>query len=155
MRKHWSVAYLVLLVSSTLLTGCSDATGPSAPNLAGTWRFVYSNMAGTVEGVTIACNIGADFTITQTGSAFSGVQVGPARMTCSALGQPVVDEIVSGETIVNGQATGASITFRLGSIQGQSSGTVNGTSMSGTAQWLFVSGNSAMTLNGNFTAAKL
>ena len=140
----------------SFLAACGDSTGPSNASLQGTWRFSYSNLTGAFQGATVTCGGGPfDFSITQTGSTFSGVQVSSARVTCSVQGTTVVDELIASETIVNGQISGSNVTFRLGSLAGQHSGTVTGTSMTGNAQWVFVEGNTTLTLNGNFSAAKL
>lgn len=137
------------------LAACSDSTGPSI-TLAGTWRFTYNNMSGSMEGVTVSCSVGSlDFDITRSGSTFSGVQVGSARLTCVALGEEIVDTLVGGESMVNGQVSGNTMSFRLGSISGQNIGTVSGSSISGSAQWVFASGNTTFTLSGEFTAVRL
>lgn len=110
-------------------------------------------MSGMLEGVQFSCTAGSmDFSITQTGGSFSGVQTGTGRLVCSTASEIVVDTFISGETIVNGQITGSSLTFRLGSIDGAHSATVSGTSMTGNAHWLFEDG---PTLSGQFTAVKM
>lgn len=148
----------LLLVALFLpLLGCGgDATGPRQASVSGTWRFSYNSMAGTVQGVTVTCNVSAlDFNLTQSGNTFSGIQVGTGNMSCSAPGVTPFSYSVVGETIVNGQITGSSISFRLGSVTGQNTAAVAGTSMSGTAQWVIPVDNAALTLNGQFTAAKM
>ena len=64
-------------------------------------------------------------------TTFSGVQTGSGRLTCTLAGQPYVDTPFAGETIVNGQISGSQITFRLGTLTGQNTATVTGTSMTG------------------------
>jgi hypothetical protein len=148
--------FLVLAVLLPLFAcGDDDPTGLDV-DLNGTWRFSYTNMTGTYIGVTVSCSVTqVDFTLTRTGDTFSGVQVGSGRVTCNAAGQTLVDTDVSGETIVNGQISGSQLTFRLGSIPGQNTATISGTSMTGTAQWVLTQGNASVTLNGQFTAAKV
>jgi hypothetical protein len=143
------IGYLALVLVSA---ACSDSTGPEA-DLTGTWRFNYFDMSGPYQGATLSCDIDtADFTITQTGSTFFGDQIGSARMTCTAFGQLVVDELIGGESIENGQVSGRNVTFRLGTISGQHSGRISGSSISGTAQWTMSDGSRSITLNGDFEA---
>ncbi|MGH7468843.1 MAG: hypothetical protein ACRENP_12875 [Longimicrobiales bacterium] len=148
---------LLLGALSISLVACSsDTSGPSNAELAGSWRFSYVNMTGGVQGAVLTCNVASlDFTITQTGTTFSGVQNGAGRMSCVSGGQTIVDQLIGGETIVGGQITGQSITFRLGTIAGPHSATVAGTSISGTAQWVFPAGTTTVTMNGQFTAARM
>jgi hypothetical protein len=146
---------LALLLPLFAACGDDDSTGVQS-DLNGTWRFSINNMTGTTLGVNINCNVTAvDFTLTTTGNTFSGIQVGTGRITCTGGGQTVADQTFAGETIVSGQINGSQVTFRLGTINGQHTGTVSGTSMTGTAQWVLTSGNFSVTLNGQFTAAKL
>jgi hypothetical protein len=147
---------MVLAILLPLLAcGDDDSSGPEL-NLDGSWRFTYNNITGSYLGIGVSCNVTTvDFTLTQTGDTFSGVQVGSGRLTCNSAGQTVLDSPVSGETIVDGQLSGSEVTFRLGSIPGQNTATISGTSMIGTAQWILSNGNVAVTMNGQFTAAKM
>lgn len=148
---------LLLIVFGLGLSACAgDATGPKDASVAGTWRFSYSNMTGALQGITVSCSGGPfDFSVTQSGSTFSGVQVGLANLVCTSQGQTLFSQSVAGETIVNGQVTGSSVTFRLGSIAGQHTATVSGTSMSGSAQWIFADASTSLILSGQFTAARM
>ena len=146
---------LVLAFLLPLFACGDDSTEPDL-GLDGTWRFSYGNMTGSYIGINVTCNATAvDFTLTQTEDTFSGVQVGSGRVTCTGGGQTLVDNPVTNFTIVEGQINGNAVTFRLGLIAGQHTATVTGTSMSGTAQWILTSGNISVTVNGQFTAAKM
>jgi hypothetical protein len=146
--------FLMLVLLLPLFACGDDSTGPEE-NLNGTWRFSYSNMTGSYIGITVTCTVTAvDVTLTTSGNTFSGIQQGTGRLTCTGGGQTLADSQIAGETIVNGQINGSTVTFRLGSINGQHTGTITGTSMTGTAQWIISSGNVSVTLNGQFTAAK-
>lgn len=136
---------------------CGDSSsGPDTPSVAGTWRFSYSNMTGPFQGITVSCNATAlDFTLSQSGNTFSGAQVGAGRMTCSAQGEELIDGVIGSETIVNGTINGSNVSFRLGTFQSQHSGSISGGSMTGTATWTITDGNLTLTLNGQFTAARL
>lgn len=142
------------LVLVLLSVACSDSTGPEA-DLSGTWRFSYTDMSGPYQGGTLRCDLdGADFIITQTGFGFFGDQIGSARLRCTTSGQTVVDELVGDETIEDGEVSGRNVTFRLGTIAGQHSGRVSGSSISGTARWVLTSGSLSFTLNGEFDAER-
>jgi hypothetical protein len=144
---------LVLLLP---LFACGDDSTGVEDNLNGTWRFSYSNMTGSYIGVTVSCNVSAlDAVLTVTGNTFSGIQQGTGTMNCTIAGQSQ-QFALSGNTIVDGQINGSNVTFRLGTTAGgQHTGTVTGTSMTGTAQWVITQGNQSITLNGQFTAAKI
>jgi hypothetical protein len=99
-----------------------------------------------------------DFNLTQTGAAFSGVQTGNnGRLTCSATGQgTVVDEVLGGETIINGQLVNSQVSFRLGSVDGTNTGSISGTSMTGSASWVFALGaGESLAMTGSWSAARL
>jgi hypothetical protein len=149
------LASLLLLL---ICVACSSdgPTGTSTSALNGTWRFTFTNMSGVSLGGTVTCTATLiDFRLTQSGSRFSGVQVGSGRITCSGQGDVIVDEPVDSETIVNGRINGSNVSFRLGSVPGQHTGTVSGSSIPGTATWEFTEGTETTTLNGQFTAARL
>lgn len=145
----------LLLSLVVVVAACGgDATGPKNASVGGTWRFAFT-LSGTMSGVAVTCTVGgADFNLTQSGNTFSGVQVGTGTLTCTAPGTQAFNEQIAGETIVNGQINGNAVTFSLGSIPGQHSGSISGTSMSGTAQWN-LPGATPIVLGGQFTAAKL
>lgn len=148
--------FLLLTITLGVLACGGDATGPQNASVAGTWRFNYTGMNATVQGSTMSCTAGPlDFAITQNGTAFSGTQVGSGAIACTAPGQEPLNDMISGETIVGGQVSGSAVSFRLGSIAGQHTGTVAGGSMSGTAQWIFSEGAMSLTLSGQFAATKL
>lgn len=143
-----------------LLAACGgdSATGPGkTTQVAGTWRFTWTNMQANSNGVTLICTSTMDFKLTQSGVDFSGVQSGVGRMTCTVSGEGVVvDDPISGETLISGKLNGDKVTFRLGSIEGPHSGTVTGTSMSGNATWTSLDeAGSAVSLTGTWTAARM
>jgi hypothetical protein len=150
------VMLALLLFVPLSVTACSDDDDPTGleTSLNGTWRFSYNNMTGTLLGIPVSCSAAAvDFNLTTTGTTFSGIQVGTATGSCTLAGQ-TTQQVLSGETIVNGTISGSTITFRLGTLAGQNTATVTGTSMTGTAQWIYALNNQTITLNGQFTAAK-
>jgi hypothetical protein len=149
------LAWLFLLLGF-IACGSDGPTGAGSSTLNGSWRFTFTNMSGVVQEVTVTCTATSiDFRLTQSGNSFSGIQVGTGRITCSAQGDVIIDEPIDSETIVNGTINGANVSFRLGSVPGQHTGTRSGTSITGTATWEFTEEGVTITLNGQFTAAKL
>jgi hypothetical protein len=145
-----SLAFIVLALAA--LTGCGggDSTGPSNANVGGTWTLTMSNLSG--QGVS--CSLGSTpLTITQSGTTFSG-SYGPGTITCSA-GSQSTDISVQG-IIVNGTIDGNAVTFDMDTQDFHQTGSVAGTSMSGTARWTFDLGGSIgiVVLNRNWAAAK-
>ncbi len=128
--------------------GCvSDGTSPSDVSIDGHWRFEF-NMFGADQGPASSCRVTMDFSITQTGNSFSGVQLGDASAPCSFNG--VISTVAfSNGTIVDGHVSGRTITFDMGGYGVQHSGTVAGPSITGTAQWAFVG-----SMNGSFNAVR-
>lgn len=155
MRRH----LLALVVAGVVACG-GDSTGPSdgPPNVAGTWRFSWANMDATLDGETVVCTAVMDFNLTQAGSAFSGVQTQTlGNLTCTIIGEgTILDEPIGAETIINGQLSGQQVSFRLGSVDGTNTGSVNGPSMTGNASWVFdLGGGTSVALTGSWSAARL
>ena len=147
---------LAFLLAAVAACGGDSSSGPDTPSIAGTWRFSFSNMSGAFQGIPVSCNAAAlDFALSQSGTTFSGAQVGAGRLTCSAQGEIIVDDLIGLETIVGGTINGSNVSFRLGTFSSQHNGTVSGGSMSGTASWTITDGNLSLTLNGQFTAVRL
>jgi hypothetical protein len=140
----------VLLALALTACGGDDATGPSNANLAGAWTLSATNMSGS--GVSCGLSAAA-LTIGQSGTTFSG-SYGPGTLTCVA-GSQSIGATIQG-TIVNGTVDGNAVTFDLDTQDFHHTGSVSGTSMSGTARWTFDLGGSVgvVVLNGNWSAAK-
>ena len=126
-------ATALVLLGAACSSG-SSSTGPAGDaNIAGTWQFNWNSLQGVISGVAITCTSILNFAITQTGTTFSGVQALPnGNLTCNGGGQPLINATIGSETIVAGQVSGNNVSFRLGSVNGNHSGTVSGTSMTGT-----------------------
>jgi hypothetical protein len=140
MRKSTVVALLGIVACG------SDHVGPSA-GLAGTWSMSLSNMNSV--GVSCYTNIPIQLTLSQTGTTFSGSQTG-GQVTCSTPSGIIVDNLIPGE-VLNGTLNGSSVSFDFDGPAFHHTGTISGTSMSGTASWTYVSG---LTLNGSWSAVK-
>ena len=135
---------IFMMVALLPLLACSDSTGTDA-DLNGTWRFTYTNLAGSYIGLNVQCTLGdVEFALTQSGDTFSGTQVGSEQLTCTAGGTTVADTELANFTIVNGQISGNSVTFQFGTVPGQNNATLSGdSSMSGTTQLLITGGGTA------------
>ncbi len=63
----YAVRMFTIGIAATLALGCSEATGITAEDLAGTWNatsIVFTNQANTAESVDIIVRDGASFTMT-------------------------------------------------------------------------------------------
>lgn len=153
---------LTLVLASCLALGTAACGGDgvtdsdNTPSVVGTWQFNWNSLSGTYDGITVTCRSALNFTLSQTGTTFSGIEATPIGfISCDALGEEIINATVSDETIVNGQLNGTNVSFRLGSVNGNHTGTVSGTSMTGSGTWNIpqtVGGN--LVLTGEWTAAK-
>jgi hypothetical protein len=159
-RKYPGVQFdmrRILLAAVFVLTACGDSLGPvQTPTnamIAGTWRFTFTEMAGDVDGEAFVCDAVMDFTITQSRGAFTGDQLGEGELVCTYADDIIIDEPIEGETIIDGEISGRTIAFRMGSVAGAHNGSVagSGVAMAGTAEWIFDGG---LALEGTFTAAR-
>jgi len=147
------------ILGLALLLGCGGANNNVVPPedlVAGTWRFNYTNMGGSLQGLPVTCTpVTLDFSITQGLFTFTGVQVGSGTITCSTAAGVVTNRAITQETITRGQIDGRRIVFRLGQIPGSHTADVGPTSISGVAQWVLTAGNVLLILNGQFSATRL
>jgi hypothetical protein len=147
------------ILALAVLLGCGGSNNNVVPpeNLvAGTWRFTYTNLTGSIQGLGVSCApVSFDFSITQGLFDFSGVQVGTGTVTCSTNAAPIVNQAITGETIVQGKIDGRSIRFAFGTMGGLQTGIVGQTTITGTAQWVLVANSVTLILNGQFTATRL
>src|SRR5215470_16274306 len=149
----------LLILALAVLLGCDNNNNNVVPPetlVAGTWRFRYTGMSGSIQGMGVSCGpVELDFSIRQGLFDFTGVQVGTGTVTCSTNVAPLISHVIAGEAITNGKIDGRSIGFRFGRIPGLQNGIVGLTSITGTAQWILVSNNVTLVLNGQFTAVRL
>ncbi len=164
MKRSIARRFLILALALPLVACGDDSTGPSNVEIEGSWRFTFDNITGeSLLGEAVSCDTESiEFAMTQTGTTFSGVQVGNVILTCTADGALLVEGLVAGLTIVNGQVSGsavtfgfATVTFDVGLLSGQHIATVSGTSMGGTAQWIVTAENLTLLLTGELTAVRL
>ncbi len=70
---------LAALIALPLMAcgGGGSSVAPENVQISGDWRFTFGAMTGVQPGGTVTCAVPTmDFAIVQTGSSFSGTQVG-------------------------------------------------------------------------------
>ncbi|HET6576450.1 MAG TPA: hypothetical protein VFG68_22815 [Fimbriiglobus sp.] len=142
----------ILVFLAFMLAACGgDSSGPSLPQVAGTYSLSQSNIAGS----GISCNaLGTTMTLTQNGGTFSGTYSG-GTLTCTGPGGQFSDAVGNG-AVANGTINeNGAVAFDLDTQDWHLVGNVSGTSMSGTATVrLNVTGSGAQTFSGNWSAAR-
>jgi hypothetical protein len=132
------------------LTGIGGGTGTGGTvQLNGNWLYSSANL--TSSPVTCSTS-GTTLQLTQNGSTVTGTYSG-GTITCSAGAGAQTLAIASG-TVAGGALTGSSIAFDLDTSAWHSTGSVNGTTMSGTATLRVQVNGTSYTLTGTWTAAK-
>lgn len=150
-------------VFTSLCLSCSDTTGPSAGDLAGSWSITWEPMSRDEPNNQWICtqNDTASLTIaasTLAGEDFGG-EIGSVLLHC--IGGPAAYEFDAefGNTTLSGVSLrGKHVTFLLGDTQIEQQGEATATRMQGTATWTFVtpfaSGVTETTLTGTWSATK-
>jgi hypothetical protein len=144
---------LGLLTMLAFGCGGGDSTGPNqTANVAGAWTAALSNMSG--GGLSCGSSSSTTITLNQSGTTFSGGYSG-GELTCTGPGG-TLSFFVGNGTVLNGQVNGSSVSFDLDTPDYHHTGTVSGTSMSGSASWRidFGAPTGVVTLNGNWGAAR-
>lgn len=147
MRRFFCIA-----VVGVLACGGDNGTGPTATDVTGAWSTSLSNMSG--GGVSCNSTAPTQLTLNQAGTSFSGSYSG-GELFCSGPGGTGSIPVGSG-SVINGTLSGGNLSFDLDTPDFHHTGSVSGTSMSGTAQWTMDFGIpvGVVTLNGSWGAAK-
>jgi hypothetical protein len=129
--------YLLSALAAAAMAACGgddQTTGPTGSlNVGGTWSASISNLSG--EGASCSTSSPIRVTLRQTGSTFTGSYSGGV-LTCLTATESFSSAVPSGN-VANGQVAGTKVTFDLGSPDFHHDGSLNGTSMSGTATWTY------------------
>jgi hypothetical protein len=146
--------YLLSALTAVTAAACGgdDGTGPTGSlNVAGTWSVSVSAMTGASASCGTSSPI--QVTLRQTGSTFTG-SYADGILTCVTPTESFSAAVGSG-SVSNGTVTGTTVEFDLGPDL-HHSGTLKGTSMSGTAEWTYDFGLplGQITLVGNWSATK-
>jgi hypothetical protein len=148
-RRNYSLSGLACILLCWVLA-CGDGTGPAEVNVTGIWTVTFSDLSG--GGFSCSSIAPTTLTLTQTGETVSGAYNG-GEVACSGPNGSFSFPAGSGD-VVNGEVNGTTISFDLDSPEIHQSGTVTGSSMSGTATWqtFFGTETEAVTLTGTWEA---
>lgn len=141
----------LLVVGMVGVEGCggSDATGPSpSASITGTWHMSLSNL--TANGVTCSAS---DITLElqANGSGFSGTYHG--IMACGPTGGQASGSSIAG-TIAHGSRNGSQVSFDFDTSELHHTGTINGDSMSGSANYQLNFTSGLTIVSGSWTATR-
>ena len=129
--------------------GCSDSSGPKTAAVSGTWTYSASNVQGSGE----TCNsTGTTMTLTQSGSTFTGTYAG-GTLTCTGVFGSLTQQIGSG-VVANGTVSGSSVSFNFDTTDWTNTGSMSGTTMTGSLVIRVTVGATSAVLTGTFSAAK-
>jgi len=144
---------LSLLVWSLACGGENNGTEPTFANVHGSWSLSITNMTG--GGAECSTSNPIQITLQQSTTTFAGTYGGGGVLSCTAPFGSFFAATGSG-SVLNGQVSGNEVSFDLGSANFHQVGTVNGSSMAGTATWSFESGSASTLgeLTGSWTATK-
>jgi hypothetical protein len=143
------LATAVLIAAFAAACG-DDATGPSVPNVAGSWIYAATN----VTAGSVTCSFtNVNMTLTQSGTSFSGTYSG-GLLSCTGPGGTISEQI-GGGPISAGTISGTTVTFDIDSSDWRNTGTIAGSSMTGTVVVRIVVEGSTVTLTGNFSASRV
>jgi hypothetical protein len=136
-----------------LACGEDNGTGPTFANVNGSWNLSITNMSG--GGAVCSTSSPVEITLQQNTTTFSGSYGGGGVLNCTTPQGSFSSAIGSG-SVLNGQVSGSEVSFDLGTADFHHIGTVNGSSMAGTATWTFQLGppSTIGTLTGSWTATR-
>lgn len=135
---------------ATFLAACSDDPAePSIPDVAGSWTYAATSLTGS--GITCSFRH-VPMTLAQNGTTFSGAYSGGV-FACSGPGGSISEQVAGG-AVASGTIDGNSVEFDIDSPDWRNTGTISGSSMSGTVVVRASDGTTTITLTGDFTASK-
>ena len=138
---------LIFIALALAATACSDSTGPKDANVAGSWTYNATNLAGG----GLSCSIsGVTVTISQSGSTFTG-SYSTGSLSCGSVG----GANFAGGTVVSGTVSNNAVTFNFDTQDWTHAGSVSGSSIAGTTSVrLILTGGQTLIMNGNFSMVK-
>jgi hypothetical protein len=150
LNKFGKTAAASVAVLAIVSCGGGDVSGPTNANIAGSWTYTMTNLAG---GGLTCFSSGTTMTFSQSGATFTGTYSG-GTLSCSAPGFGPVSQTIGNGTIATGTVNINSVSFDLDTSDWRNTGTVSGNSISGTVVVRFTSGSTSVILNGSFAAIK-
>ena len=156
MTKRAQRLFGALIIVAFAACSGDSMTGPGGngpPSVAGDWTYAATNMVGNLSGFSIVCSFSnVPMSITQSGSTFSGRTTG-GDFVCSSAG--ITDGGIFGDRIVvNGELSGGDVEFDFDGPDWHHTGTITGSSMSGTAIAILEISSGSVVLRGNWSAAR-
>jgi hypothetical protein len=147
-------AFMRFVITTVAVAACGgdDGPGPGSANVEGTWNASLSNLTG--GGASCSTTTPIQLSLRQTGSTFTG-SYSSGVLTCTTPTESFSASTGSG-SVVNGQVSGDNVTFDLGTAAFHHTGLLEGTAMSGTAEWMYDFGIplEVVALSGNWSATK-
>ncbi|HEX6434344.1 MAG TPA: hypothetical protein VFZ87_08865, partial [Gemmatimonadales bacterium] len=148
----WRLPVLGLVVG-ILACGDDNGTGPTFANVNGSWSLSITGMTG--GGAQCGTTSPIQLTFQQSTTTFTGTYSGGGVLTCTAPFGSFSAATGSG-SVIDGEISRNEVSFDLDSANFHHTGTVAGSSMTGTAIWTFVEGSASTlgALTGSWTATK-
>ena len=135
---------------ATFLAACGDDPAePSIPDVAGNWNYAATSLTG--GGITCSFR-NVPMTLAQNGTTFSGAYSG-GLLSCTGPGGSLSEQVAGG-AVAAGTIDGNSVQFDIDTSDWRNTGTISGSSMSGTVVVRINDGTTTFTLAGDFTASR-
>jgi len=157
MRSRISRLLATIAAGSLALSSCGvgDPFGlldAEDTDLSGSWTYSSPNLDGTLVGSAVTCSVsGMTLSLTQTGTSFSGTAAG-GTFTCFDGGPPMSQPLTA--VVANGQVDGKAVQFDFNASNWRHTGTVSGSTMSGSVTLVLEDVVATVTLNGQWSAAR-
>lgn len=143
-------ALAVAMALAAFLAACGDdPSEPSIRNVAGSWTYAATGLTG--GGITCSFR-NVPMTLAQNGTTFSGAYAG-GLFSCSGPGGSISEQVAGG-AVASGTIDGNSVQFDIDNADWRNTGTISGSSMSGTVVVRATDGTTTFTLTGDFTATR-
>lgn len=135
---------------ATFLAACGDDPAePSIPDVAGSWTYAATSLTG--GGITCSFR-NVPITLAQNGTTFSGAYAGGV-FSCTGPGGSISEQVAGG-AVASGTINGNTVQFDIDSPDWRNTGTISGSTMSGTVVVRATDGTTTFTLSGDFNASK-
>lgn len=123
----------------------SVACGDDSPVVTVTGAWTASI---TLNGTGLTCSLLVPMDLTQSGATFSGTYT-DASVTCNGQTSTGI-----GGTVINGHIVSRDVSFDLDDPSAHQEGTIDGNTMTGTANWVINTSGGAVGLSGTWSATR-